>query len=116
MRFARPLIAALALAAATPVLAASFDCGAARTPDEVAVCRTPALSLLDTEMGALWFSYSRIPMLMGASGVRGDDARAFLAARAHCGAETGCIAALYTARNTALRSGITAALANVTPR
>jgi len=116
MRLAQCLVTALAIAAATPGLAASFDCGAARTPDEVAICRTPVLSLLDTEMGALWFSYSRIPMLMGASGARSDDARAFLASRARCGADTGCIAALYTARNATLRSGITAALANVTPR
>lgn len=115
MRLAHCLIVAVTLWASAPAFAASFDCGAARTADELAICRTPALSLLDTEMAALWFSYSRIPMLMGASGTRSDDARAFLTSRGRCGTDTACLGALYTARNAALRSGITSALANVTP-
>ncbi|MBS7546005.1 lysozyme inhibitor LprI family protein [Ancylobacter oerskovii] len=94
--------------------AASFDCGKARTPDERAVCADPTLSTLDSEMGALWFSYSRFQLLMGASGARRDDARAFLAARAACGADAACLAPLYRQRNAALKQQIAAAITNLT--
>lgn len=100
------LLLAGALLCAAPSQAASFDCAKASAPDERAVCATPALSALDSEMGGLWFAYSRFPMLMGGNGDRHDEARAFLAARAKCGADTACLTALYTARITALKSQI----------
>ncbi|MCK0208835.1 hypothetical protein MWN33_12425 [Starkeya koreensis] len=116
-RVARALAAAalgLALAAA-PAHAASFDCGKAGTPDERAVCADPALSALDSEMGGLWFAYSRLPMLMGANGVRHDEAQDFLAARTACGADKACLGALYRARIAALKQQITAAIAALPP-
>lgn len=100
-------LAAFLTASAPPAEAASFDCAKARTADERAICASPALSALDSEMGALWFSYSRFPLLMGASGARRDDAQAFLAARGKCGADTGCIENLYRARNAELKQQIT---------
>lgn len=103
-------ISALALAGAllgaAPSQAASFDCAKAGTPDEHAVCAIPALSALDSEMGGLWFAYSRFPMLMGGNGDRQDEARAFLAARGKCGADAKCLTALYTARIAALKGQI----------
>ena len=100
--------------APVPAAAASFDCGKAQTPDERAVCADPALSALDSEMGALWFSYSRFQLMMGANGARRDDARAFLAARAKCGADASCLVPLYRQRNAALKQQIAGAITNVT--
>ncbi|WP_137391880.1 lysozyme inhibitor LprI family protein [Rhodoligotrophos defluvii] len=98
------IIAGLALSA--PAEAASFDCRAAQTPDEIAVCSNHRLSALDSEMGALWFTYSRLPLAMGAAGARQDDARAFLQQRMACGADVGCLTAIYKARIRALRQGV----------
>ena len=99
----RKSLAALATLVASafltgPAYAASFNCAAASTPDEVAVCRTPALSALDSEMGGLWYAYSRVPMLMGGTGARMDEAQAFLARRAACGRNIACLTAAYRAR------------------
>jgi uncharacterized protein len=87
----------LALLAA-PARAASFDCARAAKADEIAVCRNPQLSMLDSEMGGLWYAYSRVPMLMGGNGARMDEAQAFLARRAACGRNTACLTAAYRAR------------------
>ncbi len=96
---------------ATPASAASFDCSRARAADEVTVCRTPSLSSLDSEMGGLWYAYSRVPMLMGSNGNRGDEARAFLDRRRACGRNTACLTAAYRARITELHQGIDGAMA-----
>ena len=95
---------------AAPGHAASFDCGRARAADEVTVCRTPSLSALDSEMGGLWYAYSRVPMLMGGNGDRGEAARAFLTRRAACGRSVACLTAAYRARIGELRRGIDAAM------
>lgn len=95
---------------AGPAAAASFDCGRARAADEVTVCRTPSLSALDSEMGGLWYAYSRVPMLMGGNGNRGDAARAFLARRRACGADAGCLTRLYRARIRDLHDGLDRAM------
>ncbi|WP_210255195.1 lysozyme inhibitor LprI family protein [Ancylobacter pratisalsi] len=108
------LIAAFVSGRPGATLAASFDCGKARTPDERAVCADPALSALDSEMGALWFAYSRMPLLMGASGARRDDARAFLDARAKCGRDAACLSALYIARNATLKRLLGGAIQTLT--
>jgi uncharacterized protein len=103
MRFA----AAMCLGfVAAPASAASFDCAKARLPEEIAVCRNPALSELDTEMGALWFSYSRVPMAMGSNGARRDEAQQFLRDRASCNASASCLVFVYRRRNAALRQAI----------
>jgi uncharacterized protein len=99
----------------TPALAAgaqaaSFDCGKASKPDERAICANPDLSSLDSEMGGLWFAYSKVPMLMGSNGARMDDAQAFLQQRGQCGDNLACLRPLYRARIDALKHGITAAM------
>jgi uncharacterized protein len=91
---------------ATPASAASFACARARAADEIAVCRTPALSALDSEMGGLWYAYSRVPMYMGGTGARRDEAQAFLDRRRACGRDIACLTAAYRTRIAALRRGI----------
>jgi uncharacterized protein len=111
MRFTM-LLAAAALAAAiqAPAHAASFDCNKASKPDEIAICANPDLSALDSEMGGLWFAYSQFPFLMGMSGDRQDEARAFLEQRAACGANVACLRSAYHQRNATLKQEITAAM------
>ena len=113
----RLILAALAglgttLLLPAPTRAASFDCSRATKVDEIAVCRNPQLSMLDSEMGGLWFAYSRVPMLMGGNGARMDAAQAFLARRAACGRNTQCLAVAYRARIDALRREIADAMRN----
>jgi len=109
-RFILTLAAFGTLFLASPAAAASFDCGRARAADEVTVCRTPSLSALDSEMGGLWYAYSRVPMLMGGSGDRAGDARAFLDRRRACGASVACLTSAYRARIAALREGLDASM------
>ena len=114
----RKILTALATLAAaclaTPAAAASFDCGRARAADEVAVCRSPLLSALDSEMGGLWYAYSRVPMLMGGNGNRGDEARSFLDRRRACGARVACLTGAYRARIRELHQGIDSAMEEYT--
>jgi len=99
IRVLLPLAAlGFAVLAALPSQAASFDCDKAEAPDEVAICANPDLSALDSQMGGLWYAYSKVPMLMGANGARHDEAEAFLEARAACGGNVACLADLYDAR------------------
>ena len=106
------VVAALLIAAlgGAPAAAASFDCAKAKAADEIAICRSPALSELDAVQGAYWFTYSRVPMLMGSSGARRDDALAFLRARAACGADAACLTRAYHARIAVLRAGVDGAM------
>ena len=104
------LAALIAALFAMPAQAASFDCARARAADEVAVCRTPALSALDSEMGGLWYAYSRVPMLMGGNGNRGDEARDFLTRRRACGGNVACLTGAYRARIAALHQGLDASM------
>ncbi|WP_119274488.1 lysozyme inhibitor LprI family protein [Taklimakanibacter deserti] len=94
----------------SPVEAASFDCSKAAKPDERAICATPDLSALDSEMGGLWFAFSKVPMLMGSNGARMDDAQNFLQQRAQCGGDLACLRQLYRARIDALKQGIVRAM------
>jgi uncharacterized protein len=112
MRTPVVLIAAFiaASALASPAGAASFDCSKAKAPDEIAVCANPALSALDSEMGGLWFAYSQIPFLMGMSGNRQDEARAFLETRAACGANVACLYGAYTQRIATLKEELTSGM------
>lgn len=97
---------------ASPAEAASFDCARARAADEIAVCRSLELSALDSEMGGLWYAYSRIPMLMGGRSARADAAQAFLERRARCGRNLACLRAAYRDRIAVLRRGIDGAMAD----
>lgn len=109
------LIAVLAVLP-DPAAAASFDCSKATKPDEVAICKTPELSALDSEMGGLWFAYRKVPMLMGANGARMDEAQAFLDRRAKCGGDLGCLRSAYHDRITALKGDIAHAMDDVYQR
>lgn len=108
--FGMALLAAISLPSAAR--AASFDCARATKADEIAICRSARLSALDSEMGGLWFAYSRVPMLMGGNGARMDAAQAFLARRAACGRNTQCLTAAYRARIEELHRGIADAMRN----
>lgn len=76
---------------------ASFDCSAARSPDEVAVCTTPPLGALDIRMATTFDILTKL-VAMGQRGDLQDDQRAFLAQRKACGANVGCIRQAYHAR------------------
>jgi hypothetical protein len=101
---------AITLAVAAAASAASFDCLQAKHPDEKAVCADATLSAQDSEMGGLWYAYRQLPMGMGSSGARNDEAQQFLADRHACGADTACLGKLYAARNKALRGHVATAI------
>lgn len=82
---------------ATPAAGQSFDCAKASTADEKAVCASPRLSALDSEMGNLYDEIRRCA-LMGTRGDVTDSQRAFMAKRAACGADDACLVKLYSAR------------------
>ncbi|MFG1463779.1 hypothetical protein V5F77_12860 [Xanthobacter sp. DSM 24535] len=91
------LAAALVVSLPSAARAASFDCAAAKAPDEQAVCATPNLNDLDVKMAT---QYTIVTHLVG-MGQRGDlqdQQRAFLKQRAACGSNAGCIAEAYQAR------------------
>lgn len=114
MRTALAILTVLALGvAALPARTASFDCAKASAPDEVEICKDPELSELDTRMGALWFSYSRVPFLMGANGARHDAASRFLEKRKACGGDVACLRAAYTQRIAELKTNIERAMVQV---
>lgn len=108
--FATVTIVAAIVTAAVPVgspaaAAAGFACDKAVEADEVAVCRSPELSALDVQMVTL---YDVVLKLVG-MGVRADlqdQQRAFLKARATCGGDLTCIAALYDQRIASLHKVI----------
>lgn len=105
--------ATILLAGSAAAEAASFDCAKAAAPDEIAICEHPALSALDSEMGGLWYAYSRFPFLMGASGARQDEAEAFLKRRAACGSDIACLKEAYEERIGVLRQQIAKAMKDV---
>jgi uncharacterized protein len=107
--------AILILAAVGSASAASFDCAKSRTPDERAICASRSLSERDVEMSALWFSYSRLPFLMGANGQRRDEQQAFLRSRAACGRDLICLQALYASRIAALKAELVRGLKSSGP-
>ncbi len=86
------VLAAL-LAFARPGHAASFDCAAASTPDERAVCANASLSELDSFTG---IAYGQASMAAGASEIK-PIALDFLAQRRACGPNASCIMASYVA-------------------
>ena len=106
------LFCVLASTVTSPVRAASFDCSAASSADEKAICSDANLSSLDSEMSGLWYGYKAMPLLMGASGNREDEAQAFLKSRASCGSDTGCLTKLYDARIATLKQNIDWAVKN----
>ena len=63
-------------------------------------------------MAGLWYGYRAMPLLMGASGNREDEARAFLKARGACGSDTACLTRLYETRISTLQKNIEWAVKN----
>lgn len=104
--------AVLGLIFVTGAHAASFDCSAASAADEKAVCGDADLSSLDSEMAGLWYGYKDMPLLMGASGNRQDEANAFLKARSACGSDVSCLTDLYQQRISTLKTNIDWAVKN----
>jgi uncharacterized protein len=107
------LFGVLVTTAVMPARAASFDCTKAKAADERAICKDRTLSELDSEMGGLWFAYSRVPMLMGANGARHDAADEFLHHRSACGGNIACLRPLYRARISELETAIDNAMKNI---
>ncbi|RAI00004.1 hypothetical protein DLJ53_19935 [Acuticoccus sediminis] len=94
----RLLILALAAGlAASPANAQSFDCAKAAAADEHAVCNSPRLSALDEEMASLYAAIRQCA-LMGTRGEVTDSQRTFMARRAACGSDDGCLVKLYSDR------------------
>jgi uncharacterized protein len=98
------------LAISSSAEAASFDCGKAKTADELAICKTQILSDLDMQMATLHGVRMQIPMLMGAKGAAQDEQRAFLAQRAACGSNVACIQQAYQSRIAVLNQAIQTAM------
>jgi len=98
------LVAAAWLAAVGPdaARAASFDCTKPAAADERAVCASRMLSDEDVRMVTL-FDVAVKLVGMGVRGDLRDQQRAFLAARASCGADAACIAGLYEQRVASLQ-------------
>ena len=96
-----------------PAGAASFDCAKASRADEVAICASPVISALDSEMGGLWYGYSSLPFLMGMKGVRQDEAQQFVKDRGACAADAGCLQKVYQARIDKLRIDLKSGIAQI---
>lgn len=99
------LIAAVAIGDGTsPAHAASFPCSQASAPDEIAICRTPALNDADVEM-SVRYEMLRQLLPMGGAGALQDAQRAWLAQRRLCGGDVGCLRSAYAQRIAALKAG-----------
>jgi uncharacterized protein len=80
---------------ATPATAQDFDCRAASTATEHAICGSGRLSALDERMTQL---YDRLWSTLGNNGAREglrEYQRMFLAARNRCGRHESCIRGAY---------------------
>lgn len=101
------LIGALLLLPVGGAGAASFDCKAAKGPDEQAVCVNRDLSDLDVRMATLYEVLTHL-VAMGQRGDLQDQQRAFLAYRATCGSKVPCIRKVYDERIGQLNKGLQA--------
>lgn len=96
-----PVLALLAVAG--PAGAASFDCDAAKTPDERAICATLSLNDRDVEM-ATRFEILKDVLPMGGRSKLREDQETWLSERRTCGADAACLKAIYDARLKVLRA------------
>lgn len=105
MKIARPFAAALiAAAAAAPGAIAqpvrpSFDCAAASTPAERAICASPVLARTDHDLGVAYRARLAADPALKAGQVAWIKAR-----DAQCGGDAACIEQLERARLAALQS------------
>jgi uncharacterized protein len=87
----------LAIMFAADAQAASFDCGRARSPDEIAICANRDLNDMDVRMTTL-FDIAKGFVLMGERGAMQDDQRTWLAERRRCRADVACLRRSYRKR------------------
>ncbi|WP_236462450.1 MULTISPECIES: lysozyme inhibitor LprI family protein [Pseudomonas] len=85
--------------------AASFDCGKAKAPDEIAICKNVSLNDQDVTM-ALLYDLNKHFMAMGARGSLMDGQAEWLKQRHACGAKVSCLSTAYTQRIGLLRGFI----------
>ena len=95
------IVAAAALSAglAANADAASFNCGAAKTPTEHAICGNPQLSSLDDQTAGMYFTLISNGSLSPnqVSAVKAAQAK-FLTERNACGANFNCLVDAYTSQ------------------
>ncbi|QXI26483.1 lysozyme inhibitor LprI family protein [Pseudomonas vanderleydeniana] len=77
--------------------AASFDCGRAKQPTEIAICGDRQLNDLDVEM-ATTYRLLRGLFAMGNRGAMQDEQLTWLAERNACGSDNACIERQYQKR------------------
>ncbi len=82
----------------------SFDCARAATPTEIAICTAPELGDLDTTMARLYTGLRSGAGAATRTRLR-DDQRAWLRQRNACGADLGCLRAVYDRRIAELMKG-----------
>ncbi len=85
----------------TPGVSPSFDCAAASTPTETAICQDPALARSDRDLSAKFGIALRGRTDASKKELRAQQ-KVWLAARDACGAERTCISDEYSARLSAL--------------
>jgi uncharacterized protein len=90
------LLAMVTLSSASAV-AASFDCGRARLPDEKAVCASRQLSEMDVEMSVRYQMLTGL-VAMGTRGDMQDEQQAWLKSRKACGGNQSCLLNAYRRR------------------
>ena len=90
--------------------AQSFNCGKARTADEIAICHDPWLGDLDEEMSDIFYSLMNELVRADPSGYRHQQAQLrseqkdWLRRRGWCRSDVHCIGNAYTKRIEELRS------------
>ncbi|WP_454753482.1 lysozyme inhibitor LprI family protein [Cupriavidus necator] len=77
--------------------AASFDCGKARLPDEIAICADRALNDKNVELSTKYKLLSGL-FAMGVRGDMQDKQRAWLKQRRQCGRNVECLKHRYNER------------------
>ena len=91
------LVAVLAVMAAGPASAASFDCKKAKLPVEIAVCSDPTLSSQDEELARQYLPLIKSAPADAAKTIKIEQ-KAWLAERNACGADMQCIMGSYRIR------------------
>jgi uncharacterized protein len=82
--------------------AASFDCGKAKAPDEMAICKNVSLNDQDVTL-ALLYDLNKHFMAMGGRGSLMDGQAEWLKQRHTCGSKVSCLSDAYTQRIGMLR-------------
>jgi uncharacterized protein len=92
------LAAAAILLGATAGNAASFNCAAAKTPTEHAICDNPQISTLDEQTAGLYFRIISSGAPAGLVSQVKSSQVSFLGQRNQCGAGYNCLISAYTSQ------------------